>query len=116
MPLGAGTVGSAGTAGVGTVGAAGTAGGAPTGAVPAGMGVGVDAGRMTMTTTRMEAISTTTLMTMTSPSGTEGFLLAVAAGVAAADGTDGAGITGAGAALIMRVKSLGPVADALAVP
>lgn len=77
------------------------------------MGVGVDAGRMTMTTTRMEAISTTTLMTMTSPSGTEGFLLAVAAGVAAADG---AGITGAGAALIMRVKSLGPDADALTAP
>lgn len=74
----------------------------------AGTGAGVAAGRMTMTTTRMDAIRTTALITMTRPIGTDGFLTTAGAGAGA--GAAGAATTGAGALLIMRVKSLGPAA------
>lgn len=85
---------------------AGTAGAVVAGA--AGTGAGVAAGRMTMTTTRMDAIRTTALITMTRPIGTAGFLTTTGAGAGA--GAAGAATTGAGALLIIRVKSLGPEA------
>lgn len=94
--LGAG--GMAGALTAGTVGAAGTA--------------GVD-GRMKAKPIRPSVMRTTTLMTMISPMGRDFFFATADAG---ADGTTGAGAggatTGAGALLIMRVKSLGPDEDA----
>lgn len=92
-----------------------TAGGVTVGAVTAGavtlgaVTVGTVGRRMTTKPISPSAMRMTTLITTMSPVGMDFFL--AAAGVAAGAGVAGAGgaaTTGAGALLIMRVKSLGP--------